>query len=100
LHWPTDRDALWRVEGLEQLLHRNVQRFRGGLVVKAHRLLYHSTLGLRVIKKKNIDLEFEEVEEAFGVVDDHPPAARPRQYPVGYALGVGSGISVFRGFRV
>jgi len=26
--------------------------FRGGLVFKAHRLLYHSTLGLRVIKKK------------------------------------------------
>ena len=25
---------------------------RGGLVLKAHRLLYHSTLGLRVIKKK------------------------------------------------
>ena len=30
----------------------DVQRFRGGLVFKAHRLLYHSTLGLRVIKKK------------------------------------------------
>ena len=28
-----------------------MQRFRGGLVFKAHRLLYHSTLGLRVIKK-------------------------------------------------
>ena len=28
------------------------KRFRGGLVCKAHRLLYHSTLGLRVIKKK------------------------------------------------
>ena len=36
----------------EQLLYRNVQRFRGGLVFKAHRLLYQSTLGLRVIKKK------------------------------------------------
>jgi len=32
--------------------HRNVQRFRGGLVCKAHELVYHSTLGLRVIKKK------------------------------------------------
>jgi len=31
---------------------RNVERFRGGLALKAHRLLYHSTLGLRVIKKK------------------------------------------------
>ena len=27
-------------------------RFTGGLVFKAQRLLYHSTLGLRVIKKK------------------------------------------------
>ena len=31
---------------------RNVKRFLGGLVFEAHRLLYHSTLGLRVIKKK------------------------------------------------
>jgi hypothetical protein len=37
----------------EQLLSRNVERFRGGLVVKAHRSLYHSTLGSRVMKKKN-----------------------------------------------
>jgi len=35
-----------------RLLDINVQRFRGGLVFKAHRLVYHSTLGLRVIKKK------------------------------------------------
>jgi len=34
-----------------QLLYKNVQRFRGGLVFKAHRRLYHSTLGLRVIQK-------------------------------------------------
>jgi len=37
--------------GLE-LLRRNVKRFRGGLVFKAHRLVYHSTLGWRVIKQK------------------------------------------------
>jgi len=30
----------------------NVKRFRGALVFKAHRLVYHSTLGLIVIKKK------------------------------------------------
>jgi len=30
----------------------DVKRFRGGLVFKAHRRLYHSTLGWRVIKKK------------------------------------------------
>jgi hypothetical protein len=35
-----------------ELLSRNVERFRGGLVFKAHRLVNHSTLGLRVIKKK------------------------------------------------
>jgi len=42
--------AGFRVE--EQVPCRNVQRFRGGLVIKAHGLLYHSTLGLRLIKKK------------------------------------------------
>ena len=36
----------------EQQLRRMVKRFRGGLVFKAHRLVYHPTLGLRVIKKK------------------------------------------------
>jgi len=30
----------------------DVQRFPAGLVFKAHRLLYHSTRGSRVIKKK------------------------------------------------
>jgi len=30
----------------------NVNRFRGGLVFKANRLVYHTTLGLRVIQKK------------------------------------------------
>ena len=29
-----------------------VKRFRGGLVFEAHRRLYHSTLGFRVIQKK------------------------------------------------
>ena len=29
-----------------------MKRFRGGLVFKARRLLYHSTLGSRVIQKK------------------------------------------------
>jgi len=32
---------------------RYVKRFRGGLVFKARRLVYHSTLGLRVMKKTN-----------------------------------------------
>jgi len=33
-------------------LRRNVKRFRGGLVFKAHRLLYHSTLALSVTKTR------------------------------------------------
>ena len=34
------------------LVYRNVQQFRGGLEFKAHRLLYHSTPGLRVLRRK------------------------------------------------
>jgi len=34
-----------------------VKRFRGGLVFKAHRLVYHPTSGLRVIKKKKNQIE-------------------------------------------
>ena len=36
----------------EQLLGKNVERFRGGLISKAHAELNHSTLGSRVIKKE------------------------------------------------
>jgi len=36
----------------EQMLSRNVERFREGLVFQAQRLLRHSSLGSRVIKKK------------------------------------------------
>ena len=35
----------------EQLRSRNVKQFRGGLVFKAHRPLYHSTPGSRGIKQ-------------------------------------------------
>ena len=38
----------------EQLLRRNVKRFRGGLASKAHRLVYHSTLGWIVIQKEEV----------------------------------------------
>jgi len=36
----------------EQLLYNKVQQFRGGLVLKVHGLLYHSTRGLRVTNKE------------------------------------------------
>jgi hypothetical protein len=35
---------------------KGVLRFRGGLAFQAHRLLYHSTPGSRVIKKKKCSL--------------------------------------------
>ena len=38
----------------KQLLRRNVIRSREGLVSNAHRLVYHLTLGSRVIKKKKV----------------------------------------------
>ena len=38
--------------GLVFKAHRLVQRFRGGLEFKAHRRVYRSTLGLRVINLK------------------------------------------------
>ena len=41
-----------RHRGGEQLFHRTVKQFRGGLVLKSHRRVNHSTLGSRVIKKK------------------------------------------------
>jgi hypothetical protein len=36
----------------KQLLYINMQWFQSELIFKVHRLLYHSTLGLKVIKKK------------------------------------------------
>ena len=47
--------------------------FRGGLVFKAHRLVYHSTLGLRVIKKKKVENSLDDIGEVGerGDVVDH-----------------------------
>jgi len=52
---------------------RNVQRLRGGLVFKAHRLVYYSTLGLRVMKKKrdSIRIENKAVPVSFSRVGNH-----------------------------
>ena len=44
------------VLNLKQLPRRTVKRFREGLVSKAHRLVYHSTLGLRVTKRRERDM--------------------------------------------
>ena len=42
--------------------YKNVQRFRGGLVFKAHRLVYHSTLGLGAMKKKKERQQMQRVQ--------------------------------------
>ena len=48
----------WSTSEVDQvLLRRIVKRFREGLVFKAHILLYHSTLGSRVTKKKRGKLD-------------------------------------------
>jgi len=44
--------TVWKTVSLWNALCRNLKRFRGGLVFKGYRLVYHSTLGLRVIKMK------------------------------------------------
>jgi hypothetical protein len=48
----TDPAGNVRVSIEEQLLHRSVKRFREGLVFKAERWLFHSTLGSGVINTK------------------------------------------------
>ena len=56
-HGPDGRERRLRGFGVrvqERLLHRNVQWFRGGLVFKAHRIVYNSSRGSRVIKKKKV----------------------------------------------
>ena len=45
-----------------QLLGRNMMRFRGGLVCEAYRLVYHSTLGSRVLQK-HLDALLERTDE-------------------------------------
>ena len=54
----TDRFGLHPIVA-RQVLRQSMKRFHGGLVVEAHRLLYHSTLGSRVlIKKKKVQRFF------------------------------------------
>jgi len=45
----------------------------GGLVFKAHRLLYHSTLGLRVIKKKKDGLAHLQAQVGVARGAEEPP---------------------------
>jgi len=65
--------------GTEQLLRRNVKRFRGGLVIKAHRRLYHSTLGLRVIKKRKKNAILHRNRRSGPYLDHQAGAGRARE---------------------
>ena len=48
----TERNAAERAWEIGGRGSQKLKRFRGGIVFKAHRLVYHSTLGWRVMKKK------------------------------------------------
>ena len=61
--WAPERLPAFAPEHQRQRIGGTVKRFRGGLVFKAHRLLYHPTLGSRVIKKKKKYLEILEEEK-------------------------------------
>jgi len=67
-----------RTHNHSRLLRRTVKRFRGGLVLKAHRLLYYSTLGLRVIKKKRRSTHAGILPR---VLINEPPRPEVRQSP-------------------
>ena len=90
--------------GITQLLRRNVRRFQGGLVFKADRLLYHSTLGSRVTKKKGEEQE-EAPESRAEYLEGDPQPVGPARLGVGrlgfgvWGLGFGVlGLVVLVGF--
>jgi len=73
--------------------HRNVQRFRGGLVFKANRLLYHSTPGLKEIKRERGGVPLDRVNSSrrtrerlvqYFIAQQPAPAPHPA-HPVGRA---------------
>ena len=70
------REVTAKTQNLEQLLHRNAKRFRGGLVCKAHRWLYHSTLGSRVMKKQKKETRNAGLVRRGVILDEWYRAAR------------------------
>ena len=52
------KGIIWGVGPRGWNFRRNVKRFQGGLAVKAHRLFFQPTRGLRVINKKKKGLGF------------------------------------------
>ena len=52
--------GVWRVLNLRTTTSQKCEAFGGGLVFEAHRLVQHSTLGSRVMKKKKRHLHHGE----------------------------------------
>ena len=94
------------------LLDGNVKRFRGGLVFKAHRWLYHSTLGSRVKKKKKkkknqppiacrVEVERKRYRGTSLIRNRHPPLGPPQEPKHGPTAGsYGVAVSFKRGTPV
>jgi len=75
---------------------RNVKGFRGGLVFKAQRLVYHSTLGLTVIQKKKKKDRNVSALQAYKEQDGEAFwETKQRSEPI--IRGVGFSIAVFLG---
>ena len=49
----------------EQLLRRNLKRFRGGLVLKAHRLVYLSIVGWREMRRRKRNVKVNRIESGW-----------------------------------
>ena len=77
----------------EQLPYINVQRFRGRIVFEAHRILYHSTPGLRVIKREEEEVYglwsvFKFVGWGFGKGSGGNSRASPERRVEGFAYSI------------
>ena len=64
------------------MIRRNVKRFRGGLVFKARRLVYHPTPVWRIIKKRRrrkVGVEGADVEQDINSGSPLPLLPRPAE---------------------
>ena len=60
----------------EHTSYSNVKPFQGGLVFEAHRLFYHSTLGLRLIKKEEERVSVKQLVDSASVKANHGRVGR------------------------
>ena len=72
-----------------------MKQFRGGLVVKAHKLVYHSTLGWRVMNEEKTDVADGAVVDASGAVPVEPKPAQHRMSHSVKVSGLVGGLNKF-----